>query len=109
MITFQVSDMTCGRCATAISRAIAGVDPNAHVDVRIQQKLVVVDSHAPRAELARAIQEAGYTAREVRDGARASSPQPARGCGCGCASPAPMAPVDAGQQSVATRGACCGR
>lgn len=108
MITFQVSDMTCGRCATAISRAIADVDRDAHVEVRIPQKLVVVGSTASAAELARAIQDAGYTAREVRDEAQASAAEQARGCGCGCGSPK-IRPVDAGQEPVSTRGSCCAK
>ena len=44
MVTFQVNDMTCGHCASAISRAVASVDKNARMDIRIQQKLVRVSS-----------------------------------------------------------------
>ena len=46
MVTFQVSDMTCGHCASAIFRAVASVDKDARVDIRIQQKLVRIDSSA---------------------------------------------------------------
>jgi copper chaperone len=85
MVTFQVPDMTCGRCASAIARAIAAVDTEARLEIRIQDKQVRVTSSAPNAELADAIRGAGYTPREVREGA-AASPQPraSRGCGCGC-------------------------
>lgn len=86
MITFQVNDMTCGHCASAISRAVASVDKAARVDIRIQQKLVRIESTAVAAEFAQAIQDAGYTPREVRaaEPAQTAAPQMASGCGCGC-------------------------
>lgn len=55
--------MTCGHCASAIARAIAGVD--ARLDIRIQQKLVRVSGTAAAAELAAALQDAGYSPRPV--------------------------------------------
>lgn len=79
MVTFQVNDMTCGHCASTISRAIAGVDKAARLDIRIEQKLVRISSTAPAAELAEAIQDAGYTPREVQDAPAA----PAGGGCCG--------------------------
>ncbi len=84
MITFRVNDMTCGHCASAISRAVASVDKAARVDIRIQQKLVRVTSTAAPAELAEAIQDAGYTPQEVREVVQTAAPQTASGCGCGC-------------------------
>lgn len=85
MITFRVNDMTCGHCASAISRAVASVDKAARVDIRIQQKLVRVSSTAAAAELAEAIQDAGYTPQEFRaEPAQTAAPQMASGCGCGC-------------------------
>lgn len=107
MVTFQVTDMTCGHCASAISRAVAAVDQNARMDIRIQQKLVRVTSTASAAELAEAIQDAGYTPREVHDGhAPAAAPQASRGCGCGCGTQK-VAEVDAHQQAGPAGGSCC--
>lgn len=105
MVTFQVNDMTCGHCASTISRAIAGVDSAARLDIRIQQKLVRISSTAPAAELAQAIQDAGYTPREVADEAPAAGARQGSGCGCGSRK---AAPVDAGQAAAPAGGSCCG-
>lgn len=106
MVTFKVSDMTCGHCASAISRAVAAVDKNARLDVRIQQKLVRVDSEAPVADLVEAIQDAGYTPVELRDEPQQPVARRASGgCGCGCGPK--TAAVDARQQAPVVRGSCC--
>jgi copper chaperone len=108
MVTFQVSDMTCGHCAGTITRAIAAVDKSAQVEIQIPRRLVRVSSTASATQLAKAIQNAGYTARQVlgaTEGAAAAA-QPS-GCGCGCGTPK-LAPVDAGQQAAPARGSCCG-
>ena len=107
MVTFQVNDMTCGHCASTISRAIAGVDKAARLDIRMEQKLVRVSSTAPAAELAEAIQEAGYTPQEVPDApVQAAVTRAKSGCGCGCGS-AKAAPVEAAPKAPAN-GSCCG-
>ena len=107
MVTFQVNDMTCGHCASAISRALASVDKNARMDIRIQQKLVRVSSTASAAELAEAIQDAGYTPVELLDEpVQPAAPPASAGCGCGCGSRKP-ASVDTGQRAAAVGGSCC--
>ena len=106
MVAFHVNDMTCGHCASAISRAVAGIDKNARLDVRIQQKLVRIDSTAPAGELAAAIQDAGYTPVELGDQPQQPvAPRASGGCGCGCGPKA--AAVDARQQAPVARGSCC--
>jgi copper chaperone len=108
MVTFQVSDMTCGHCASTIAKAIATVDRSARVVVDIPQKLVRVSSETPAAELAKAIQDAGYTPHEVKaELVQAAVPRAATGCGCGCG-PRKAAPVDAGQPAAPAAGSCCG-
>lgn len=107
MVTFQVNDMTCGHCASTISRAIAGVDKAARLDIRIDQKLVRVSSTAPAAELAEAIRDAGYTPREIADAPVQAAAAPAKsGCGCGCG-PAKAVPAEAVPKAPAI-GSCCG-
>ncbi len=108
MITFHVNDMTCGHCASAITRAIAGIDEKARLDIRIQEKLVRVTSSASAAQLAQAIQDAGYTPREIREEPVAPDAAPAQktGCGCGCAS-RKAAAVDTGQPPATARSSCC--
>ena len=107
MVTFQVNDMTCGHCASAISRAVAAVDKGARLDIRIHQKLVRVTSSASAAELAEAIQDAGYTPREVRDDpVQATAPRASGRCGCGCGTQK-VAAVDARQRASSAAGSSC--
>lgn len=108
MVTFQVNDMTCGHCASAISRAVATVAKDARLDIRIQQKLVRVSSTSSTAELAEAIQDAGYTPREVpNEPALAYELPVSRACGCGCASPKTVS-VETSQEIARPRSSCCG-
>lgn len=108
MVTFQVNDMTCGHCASTISRAIADVDKAARLDIRINQNIVRVNSSAPAAEIAEAIRDAGYTPREIADAPVQAAAAPAKsGCGCGCG-PAKAVPVDAAQAAVPAARGCCG-
>lgn len=62
MIAFQINDMTCGHCASLITRAVKGIDKDAKVQVEIAKQRVEIESaHADARELADAIKEAGYT------------------------------------------------
>lgn len=62
MIAFQVNDMTCGHCASLITRAVKGADLDAKVHVDIAKQRVEIESASANAqELSDAIQEAGYT------------------------------------------------
>lgn len=66
MIEFHVGDMTCGHCASAITRAVKDVDPGARVEVDLREKRVRIEAaSAARGELAEAIAEAGYTPGEA--------------------------------------------
>lgn len=56
----EVLDMSCGGCASAITRAITGVDPAAKLDIDLTTKSVKVNSTlAPESVLA-AIAAAGF-------------------------------------------------
>lgn len=44
MTTFTVSDMTCGHCASTINKAVHDVDAAAKVEIKLDQKQVVIDS-----------------------------------------------------------------
>jgi len=84
MITFEVNDMTCGHCASTISKAVAGIDKDAKVQVDLGGHRVVVDpADATTQQLSDAIKDAGYSP-VVIDG---TSPVPAatkrNGCCCG--------------------------
>ena len=83
MVTFRVPDMTCGHCASTISRAVASVDKGARINIRIQEKLVWVTRTATGAELVEAIKDAGYTAQEVAEPAQSAQALSSAGCCCG--------------------------
>ena len=61
MYRFNVPDMTCGHCASTITKAVQAGDPKAKVVIDLPQHLVAVESALPQAEIARQIAEAGYT------------------------------------------------
>lgn len=62
MIRFEVQDMSCGHCVSAITRAVKDVDAEARVQIDLASHRVEVEpGHADAAELQAAITEAGYT------------------------------------------------
>ena len=62
MITFQVSDMSCGHCVGVITRAVKDADRDAEVRIDLNKHLVEIEPKASNAEQLRAaIAEAGYT------------------------------------------------
>lgn len=65
MIEFKVSDMTCGHCASTITKAVKDLDAGAKLDISLAEHLVRVDSKASREDLQHAISEAGYTPEAV--------------------------------------------
>jgi len=65
MIAFKVSDMTCGHCASTITKAVKEVDAGAKLDISLAEHIVRVDSKASREVLQHAIAEAGYTPEAV--------------------------------------------
>ena len=105
MVTFQVNDMTCGHCASAIAKAVAAVDKSAHVEVDIPGKRVRVSGAASVMDLTDAIRDAGYTPQEVQ-AEPAGAARAASGCGCGCG-PQKTVTVDAGQAPAPAAGSCC--
>ena len=67
--TFVVENMTCGKCAARVTKAVHSLAPKADVDVDLATGAVVVSPAAPdEAGMARAIAEAGYPARFVDRG-----------------------------------------
>lgn len=58
--TFQVQGMTCGHCEMAVKKAIAGLDPEAKVEIDRNTGKVDVHSSKARKEIAHAIADEGY-------------------------------------------------
>ena len=62
MIRFDIQDMTCGHCASTITRAVRAEDPRARVHIDLAAHRVDVEPATASAEELRvAIQDAGYT------------------------------------------------
>ena len=61
MIEFTVNDMTCGHCASTITRAVKEVDAAGRCDIDLSGKKVKIESRLPAASFKAAIEEAGYT------------------------------------------------
>ncbi|MFG6429878.1 heavy-metal-associated domain-containing protein [Roseateles sp. LYH14W] len=63
MLTFEINDMTCGHCVSAITKALKAADPAAKVHIDLASHRVQVESASADAEeLADAIRDAGYSA-----------------------------------------------
>ena len=55
------SYMTCGHCASTITKAVQGADPRAKVEISLPEHRVKVDSHLAQSQLAQHITKAGFT------------------------------------------------
>ena len=61
MIELKVPDMTCGHCASTITKAVKKLDASAKVEVSLPEHKVRVESKAAKEDVVRSIAEAGYT------------------------------------------------
>lgn len=61
MIEFTVGDMTCGHCASTITRAVKEVDAAGRCEVDLATRRVRIESSHPAEDFREAIAEAGYT------------------------------------------------
>jgi copper chaperone len=59
---FTVPDMTCGHCASAVTKAIKAMDPQAEIKVDVAAKTVTVETATPAATVSAALAKAGYPA-----------------------------------------------
>lgn len=84
MTDFIVNDMTCGHCASSITRAVKEVDSGARCEIDLGKKQVRVTSGKPAAQFLEAIQEAGYT---PQIGSASGASSGTSGC-CGAREPA---------------------
>lgn len=60
MLEFNLPDMSCGHCASTVTKTVKLVDPEARVEVDLTTKKVKVDSREDRQQIAEALSEAGY-------------------------------------------------
>jgi copper chaperone len=86
MISFQVSDMTCGHCVSTITNALRAADTMAKVRIDLAAHRVDIEpGKADAADLNEAIKQAGYAAAQIDSASRSDEPSaaPARkGCCC---------------------------
>ncbi len=83
MIAFEVNDMTCGHCASTITKALKATDKDARVQIDLATHRVQVEPVSAHAdELAEAIKKAGYTPVPVKAAADQGGGQKRGGC-CG--------------------------
>ena len=60
MLEFNLPDMSCGHCASTVTKTCQLVDPQAKVEVDLNSKKVKIDSSEDRGEFVDALTEAGY-------------------------------------------------
>ncbi|MCG7362446.1 heavy-metal-associated domain-containing protein [Roseomonas sp. ACRSG] len=60
MYRFDVPGMKCGGCAKKVEQAVKSKDASAEFSADVENRRVTVTSSVSQAELAAAIQEAGY-------------------------------------------------
>ena len=63
--TYQVPDISCGHCKTAIEGEVGQLDGVTSVEVDVDNRTVTVEGTAGEPEIHAAIQEAGYEVAEV--------------------------------------------
>ena len=61
MIEFTVNDMTCGHCASTITRAVKEVDAASRCEIDLAGRKVRIESGVDAADFKAAIEDAGYT------------------------------------------------
>ena len=83
MLTFEVQDMTCGHCVSAITNAVKSMDAAARVEIDLARQRAQVEAKATASEVAQAIQEAGYTPVELAAAPQVDAPKGSpRKCCC---------------------------
>lgn len=62
MIAYEVNDMSCGHCASTITKAVKAADKDAEVNIDLaRHRVEIVPGHADSQQLSDAIKEAGFT------------------------------------------------
>lgn len=61
MIEFTVNDMTCGHCASTITKAVKEVDAASRCEIDLGAHRVRIESNLGAEAFRAAIEEAGYT------------------------------------------------
>lgn len=62
---FQIQDMTCGGCATRVTKAVQSIDPTATVEADVASKVVTIQSKATSEQVVAVLTDAGYPPKAV--------------------------------------------
>lgn len=65
MFQLKIEDMSCGHCASLVTRAVKSVDSAARIDIDLGTRQVQVESQCELGDIADALAEAGYPAKPV--------------------------------------------
>ncbi len=65
MMTLKVPDMSCGHCASVITKAIKELDKGAGLEFDMHNRKIQVETATPAEELLDAMADAGYPATVV--------------------------------------------
>lgn len=57
---FQIQDMTCGGCATRVTKTVQALDSAATVEADVAAKVVTIQSSASQEQIVSALTAAGY-------------------------------------------------
>lgn len=60
MLKLKVAGMTCGGCASSVTRAVTAAAPGAKVSVDLKSGEVAIDGAAAKQAIIAAIEDAGY-------------------------------------------------
>lgn len=66
MLRFNIPNMSCGGCASSVTKALLGVDPEARVETDPSVREVRVDSTADVNAFRKALSEAGYPDKQAK-------------------------------------------
>ncbi|MFC7513694.1 heavy-metal-associated domain-containing protein [Herbaspirillum sp. GCM10030257] len=69
MVEIHVEKMTCGGCASRVTKAVLSQDEDAKVNVDLKTKRIYVTSTSEVSDLVQAISSAGYPARVANEAA----------------------------------------
>ena len=61
MLEFNVNDMTCNHCVSAVTKAVKEAAPGSTVEIDLDSHRVRIDGATSADAIAEAIREAGYT------------------------------------------------
>ena len=61
MIEIAVNDMTCGHCASVVTKAVRETDPAARCEIDLAAKTVRIATAQPAQDFLEAIADAGYS------------------------------------------------